>query len=203
MTLTLVKLAFAGLRSRLLASALTVVLCSAAAATIVLALEVGSTMRDPWQRTFTEANGAHVLANVASSADANKLADLPGVSQRDEPIPNANAAVVGTDHLQLAGLLSAATINKPVPIDGTTQPGDGIVLERSFADALGFTVGTTVRLAGPRGPVELRVGGYGGLPQPTALPAPQPRPGLGLPDHTRTGPAGHESLAVDRGCPAE
>lgn len=169
MTLTLIKLAFAGLRSRLLASALTVLLCSAAAATIVLAVEVGSTMRDPWERTFTEANGAHVLANVASSADANKLATLPGVSHRDEPIPNANAAVIGTtDHLQLAGLLSAATINEPVPIGGTTRPGDGIVLERSFADALELTVGTTVHLAGPRGPVALPVVG-------TAVSPSQPR----------------------------
>lgn len=41
MTATLVKLAFAGMRSRLLASALTVLLASSAAATIVLALEVG------------------------------------------------------------------------------------------------------------------------------------------------------------------
>ena len=64
MTVTLVKLAFAGIRSRLLASALTILLSSAAAATIVLALEVGATARDPWQRTFDAANGAHVLANV-------------------------------------------------------------------------------------------------------------------------------------------
>jgi hypothetical protein len=41
MTATLVKLAFAGIRSRLLASALTILLSSVAAATIVLALEVG------------------------------------------------------------------------------------------------------------------------------------------------------------------
>ena len=89
MTATLVRLAFAGIRSRLLASVLTIVLASAAAATIVLALEVGATARDPWQRTFEAANGAHVLANVPSQADARAIARLPGVAERDAPVPTA------------------------------------------------------------------------------------------------------------------
>jgi hypothetical protein len=63
MTVTLVKLAFAGIRSRLLASLLTILLSGAATATIVLALEVGATARDPWQRTFNATNGAHVLVS--------------------------------------------------------------------------------------------------------------------------------------------
>jgi len=45
MTITLIRLAFAGIRSRILASALTILLCTASAATIVLALEVGATVR--------------------------------------------------------------------------------------------------------------------------------------------------------------
>ena len=141
MTATLVKLAFTGIRSRLLASALTILLTSAAAATIVVALEVGETARDPWQRTFDAANGAHVLATVPSQADASRIATLPGVAERDEPIPNANARVVsgsGTDRLQLAGLRSRAHVNAPVRTEGAAPPTDGIVLERSFADALGL-----------------------------------------------------------------
>jgi hypothetical protein len=70
MTVLLFKLALAGIRSRLLASALTIAIAAAAVATIVLALEVRSTGLDPWQRTFAEANGAHVLALVPSQADA-------------------------------------------------------------------------------------------------------------------------------------
>ena len=53
MTGLLLKLAFAGIRSRLLASALTIAIAGAAAAMIVLALEVRSSGLDPWQRTFT------------------------------------------------------------------------------------------------------------------------------------------------------
>jgi ABC-type lipoprotein release transport system permease subunit len=171
MTVTLIKLAFAGIRSRLLASALTILLSSAAAATIVLALEVGATARDPWQRTFDAANGAHVLADVPSEADARAIAALPGVAERDQPFPNAMASLVshgGTDRLQLAGLRSPARVNTPLRTAGAAPPADGIVLERSFADAVGIRVGSTLRLAGAGGPVELPVVG-------TAISPSQPR----------------------------
>jgi putative ABC transport system permease protein len=171
MTATLVKLAFAGIRSRLLASALTILLASAATATIVLALEVGQTARDPWQRTFDAANGAHVLANVPSQDDARAVATLPGVAERDEPVPMARASVAsgaGTDRLLLAGLRSPARVNAPVRTQGADPPADGVVLERSFADALGLRVGTALRLAAAGGPIELPIVG-------TAISPSQPR----------------------------
>lgn len=171
MTITLVKLAFAGIRSRLLASALTILICSAAAATIVLALEVGATARDPWQRTFSAANGAHVLANAASATDARTIATLPGVAERDDPIPIANTSIAmpgTTDRIQLAGLSSPPRVNTPVRTDGSRFPADGIVLERSFAAALGLRVGTTLRLTAAGGPIELPIVG-------TAISPSQPR----------------------------
>jgi ABC-type lipoprotein release transport system permease subunit len=160
MTATLVKLAFAGIRARTLPSALTILLAAAAAATIVIALEVGGTGRDPWQRTFDAANGAHVLALVPSQADARAIAALPGVAQPDDPVPSVVVpAGGGTDRLQLAGLRAPARVNAPVRTDGAAPPADGIVLERSFADALGLRVGNTLRLAGAEGPVQLPVVG--------------------------------------------
>jgi putative ABC transport system permease protein len=171
MTVILVKLAFSGIRSRLLASALTILLSSAAAATIVLALEVGGTARDPWQRTFDAANGAHVVANVASPADARAIATLPGVAERDQPVPSAFADVAsggGTDRLQLTGLDAPARVNAPVRTEGAAPPADGIVLERSFAEVLGLRVGGTLRLAGAGEPVELAIVG-------TAISPSQPR----------------------------
>ena len=171
MTATLIKLAFAGIRSRLLASVLTILLTSAAAATIVLALEVGATARDPWQRTFTAANGAHVLANVPSQADARAIAALPGVAERDEPVPMAGASVArrgGTDRLLLAGLPARPRVNTPVRTAGSALREDGVVLERSFADALGLEVGTPLRLTAAGGPIELPILG-------TAISPSQPR----------------------------
>jgi putative ABC transport system permease protein len=178
MTATLFKLAFAGIRSRLLASTLTVLLSSAAAATIVLALEVGGTARDPWQRTFDAANGAHVLADVRSQADAGAIAALPGVAERDEPVPHVSAAVAGggTDRVQLEGLSAPARVNTPVRMEGVAPPASGIVLERSFADALGLRVGGTLRLAGADGPVELPIAGT--AISPSQPPYPRRNPGL-------------------------
>jgi hypothetical protein len=68
MNALLIRLAFAGIRARLLASTLTILIAAAIAATVVIALEVGATGRDPWQRTFNAAHGADVLAMVSTEA---------------------------------------------------------------------------------------------------------------------------------------
>jgi ABC-type antimicrobial peptide transport system permease subunit len=181
MTVTLVKLAFAGIRSRLLASLLTILLSGAATATIVLALEVGATARDPWQRTFNAANGAHVLATSRSEADARTVRALPGIAERDPVIPSAFTTLTTSagesEPLELAGLRPSTGVNAPVRTEGSKPREGGIVLERSLAEALGVPVGTTLRFAAPGRPVELPVIG-------TAISPSQPRyprsnPGVG------------------------
>jgi putative ABC transport system permease protein len=177
MTLVLGKLAFAGIRSRLLASALTILLSAAAAATIVITLEVGATTRDPWQRTFDAANGAHVVATAPSQADARAIAALPGVAERDDPVPRAIVATVaGDDQLHVAGLRAPARIDKPVRIAGSGVREGGIVLERSFAEAVGLRIGETIRLAGAAGPIGLPV--VGSAISPSQPRSPLRRPGL-------------------------
>jgi putative ABC transport system permease protein len=173
MTGTLVKLAFAGIRARLLASALTILLSGTAAATIVLRLEVGATVRDPWRRTFDAAHGAHVLANVQSEADARTIRALPGIADHGPAVPSANVSVTtqagDTDRLQLAGLPARPQVNRPVRTEGSELRHDAIVLERSFAEALGLGVGASVRLADSGGgSVELPIVG-------TAISPSQPR----------------------------
>jgi putative ABC transport system permease protein len=172
MTPTLFKLAFAGIRSRLLASALTILLSSVAAATIVLALEVGATGRDPWQRTFDAANGAHVTADVGSEADAREIAALPGVAQRGAAFPSATTRVTisrgTTEPLRLAGLSPATRVDVPVRTEGSRLREGGIVLERSLASALHLRVGTRMRFAAPGGSITLPVLG-------TAISPSQPR----------------------------
>jgi putative ABC transport system permease protein len=172
MTATLFKLAFSGMRSRLLASALTILLSSAAAATIVLALEVGATARDPWQRTFDAAHGAHVIATAPSEADARAIGTLPGVAERARTVPSATATATitpgDTEPLDVSGLRPPVRVDAPVRTAGSPLREGGIVLERSLADALGLTVGTKLRFAAPDGPVELTVIG-------TAISPGQPR----------------------------
>jgi putative ABC transport system permease protein len=179
MTVVLFKLAFAGIRSRLLASALTIAIAAAAVATIVLALEVRSSGVDPWQRTFAMANGAHVLAFVPSQADAAAIGDLPGVTERGRPVPLVWATVGprgSTDQVQLAGLSGRTTVNKPVVTAGSHLRDDGIVLERSLANALGIEVGATQTVSSRRGAIDLSVLGTAVVPSQPRYP--RRRPGL-------------------------
>jgi ABC-type lipoprotein release transport system permease subunit len=168
MTATLIRLAFSGIRSRALASALTVFLAAAAAATVVLALEVGETGRDPWQRTFVAAHGAHVLANVGSEREARALQSLEGVTEAGAPVPEMTVDVetaAGLEPLRLFGLAGRPRVNVPV---GTATPGGGIVLERSVADVLGLE--TRVTVAGH----SLRVAGTAILPSVSRFPRSNP-----------------------------
>ncbi len=177
MTGLLFRLAFAGVRSRLLASALTIAIAGAAAATIVLALEVRSSGRDPWQQTFDAANGAHVLASVPSEADAQALAELPGITERGAPVPLVRATVgppESTERAELAGLSGRTAVNMPVLTDGSELRGGGIVLERSLARALGIEVGATLELTTPRGSVELPVLGTAVVPSQPRYPRRNP-----------------------------
>jgi putative ABC transport system permease protein len=180
MTLTLCRLAFSGIRSRLLAAALTVVITAAAAATLVIALEVRGSGVDPWQRTFQAAHGAHVLAFVPSLADAQAVAALPGVAERDEPLANVTktATINGrSEPLQFAGLGDRPRINAPVRTEGASQPGSGIVLERSFADALDIAVESTIDVPTPAGAMRLTVVGTAVSPSQSRYP--RQNPGFG------------------------
>ena len=194
MTALIVKLAFAGIRSRLLASALTIAIAGAASATIVLALEVRSSGLDPWQQTFDAANGAHVLAYASSQADARALAELPGVTERDAPVPLAMATVGppgSTDRVFLAGLSGRPAVNMPVLTAGSPLSEGGIVLERSLANALGIDVGATLAVTSGRGTIDLPVLGTAVVPSQPRYP--RRNPGLAW-----VTPATLERVAPDR-----
>ena len=181
MTALLFKLAFAGIRSRLLASALTIAIAGAAAATIVLALEVRSSGRDPWQQTFDAANGAHVLVFAHSQADARAIANLPGVTERDAPVPLVTATLGptlglpgSTDRVELAGLSGRTAVNTPVRTSGSQLREGGVVLERSLARALGIEAGATLELTTRRGSVDLPVLGTAVVPSQPRYPRRNP-----------------------------
>jgi putative ABC transport system permease protein len=180
MTVTLFRLAFAGIRSRLLGAILTIVITSAAAATLVIALEVRGSGVDPWQRTFQAAHGAHVLALVPSLADAHTVAALPGVAERDDPVPSTvGTATIGghSEPLLVAGLGGRPRINAPVRTEGASQPGSGIVLERSLADAQHIAVGSTIDVPSHAGAMRLTVVGTAISPSQSRYP--RQTPGLG------------------------
>jgi putative ABC transport system permease protein len=177
MTITLVRLAFAGIRSRLLATGLTVLLAAAAAGTVVLVLEVGDTGRAPWARTFAAAHGAHVLANVPTREAAEALRSLDGVAESADPVPETTLRLEdgdGGEPLRVAGLSGTPAVNHPVATSGTAVPGPGVVLERSLARVLGLGVGDRVRLGGTGGREPLTVVGTAILPNQQRYPRANP-----------------------------
>ena len=175
------RLGFAGIRSRLLASALTVAIAAAAVVTVVIALEVRSTGVDPWQRTFAEANGAHVLAFVQSRADAVAIGELPGVTERSAPTPLVLATFGergSSELVQLAGLSRPPIVNTPLRTAGSPLRDDGVVLERSLARALGLAAGDTVEVTsrGRGSSIEIPVLGTAVVPSQARYP--RSKPGL-------------------------
>jgi putative ABC transport system permease protein len=162
----------------------------------LLALEVRSSGRDPWQQTFDAANGAHVLALVPSQAEARAIANLPGVTERGAPVPLVTATLGppgSSDRADLAGLSGRTVVNMPVRTAGSPLRQGGIVLERSFANAVGIEVGATLAVTTRRGSIDLPVLGTAVVPSQPRYP--RRNPGLAWvtsatlervePDHTR------------------
>jgi putative ABC transport system permease protein len=180
MTVLLARLAFAGIRSRLLASVLTIAIAAAAVATIVLALEVRSSGIDPWQRTFDAANGAHVLAFVPSRADAVAIGELPGVTERSAPVPLVLATVGPRESelVLLAGLSRPPVVNTPLRTAGSPLRDGGIVLERSLARALGLGVGDTVEVTSRGRDRSIEIPVLGTAVVPSQARYPRSKPGL-------------------------
>jgi putative ABC transport system permease protein len=168
----LARIAFAGIRARMLASILTVAIAAAVAAALVLALEVRATSVDPWQRTFDAAHGAHALANTPTETEARAFAARPGVSERAAPIPITTTEIElrsgETVDVFVAGLTGKPQVDAPVTTQGSMPHDDQIVLERSLAEALKIDVDATIDVAGPHGAIPLRVVG-------TAISPAQPR----------------------------
>ncbi len=174
---TLLRLAFAGIRTRALSSVLTIILTGAAAATIVLTLEVRATAVDPWMRTFDAAHGAHVLATVNTEREAATIAGLLGVAERDTPVPFIRTTMaVGGDEEQvlLAGLDKQPAINTPVLTEGEEVDPGGIVLERSFAHVLHIPLGAEIDFPTANSPITLAVVGTAISPSQNRYPRSNP-----------------------------
>jgi putative ABC transport system permease protein len=118
-----------------------------------------------------------VLAYVPSQADALALAERPGVTERGAPVPLVTATVGppgSTERVFLAGLSGRTPVNMPVLTAGSPLREDGIVLERSLADALGVEVGATLAVSSGRGSIDLPVLGTAVVPSQPRYPRRNP-----------------------------
>jgi putative ABC transport system permease protein len=156
------------LRRRPGPAVLLVLAITAATATLALGLVLHGVASQPYQQTKAATNGPDVVAEVGGrafgpqgpglagksqvAAQVKRLTRAPGVTGYSGPYPVASAV------LRVRGLLAAveaegraqapAAVDQPKVTAGTWVHGGGIVLERTFAEALGVSVGGTVTLDG-------------------------------------------------------
>jgi hypothetical protein len=145
------RLAARDLRHRPVQAVLLLLAITAATATLTMGLALNGVTSSPYLRTRAATRGPDIVAFV-SPAQAARLVTAPGVTARSGPYPLAAATLVAHGHtvpVQAEGRDEApAAVDQPALARGTwVRPGE-VVLERTFAEALGAGVGDAVTLNG-------------------------------------------------------
>jgi putative ABC transport system permease protein len=160
------------LRHRPGPAVLLVLAITAATATLTLGLVLHGVTSQPFQQTKAATKGPDVVAQIGGpmlvphgpqqgtptvsasvvAAQVKRLTQAPGVTGRSGPYPIASAV------LRVRGLAvqaevegrgeAPASLEQPAVTSGSWVRPGGIVLERTFADALGVGVGDQVTLDG-------------------------------------------------------
>jgi putative ABC transport system permease protein len=147
------RLAARDVRHHLAQAVLVVVAIAAAVAALTMGLAMnGVTTQHPYAATRAATKGPDVVAYLTSASQAKKLADASGVARYSGPFPVASATIRFDGRLADAfaeGRSTApAAVDQPLLTAGSWVRPGGVVLERTFADALGVTVGDRVSLNG-------------------------------------------------------
>jgi putative ABC transport system permease protein len=140
---------------------LLVLAITAATATLTLGLVLHGVISQPYQQTRAATKGPDVVAlfsgqsglnQAQTTAQLTKLAHAQGVIGSSGPFPVASAVLRYhglTDAVAAEGRAGAPmSVEQPEVLAGTWVRPGGIVLERSFAAALGVGVGDRVTLDG-------------------------------------------------------
>ncbi len=170
--------------------ALFVVLASAGIiASLLLAGSLFSYAANPWQRIFTQSQGAHIWLHTRAGADTDALSGVDGVAALAGPFRTAATTVESRGARAGVTLRAAAAVppetGRPLVTAGSwlAPPDDGapagtVVLEASVAQALWAEPGDTVQVTGSKGaPHALRVSGIAEAAEPRYQPG--GGPGIG------------------------
>jgi putative ABC transport system permease protein len=146
------RLAARDVRRHLAQAALLAVAIAAATATLTMALALNGVTSQPYAATRAATEGPDLVAYMTSAAVAKNLIHASGVTASSGPFPVVSAVIRfdgRTAEVFAEGRDTApAAVDQPdVTAGGWVRPG-GIVLERTFADALGVSVGDRVTLNG-------------------------------------------------------
>jgi putative ABC transport system permease protein len=146
-------LAWRNLRRRPGAAALLLIAMSVATATLTMALSVQNGARAPWDRMFTETDGAQILANSEHLDLLESLVHAPSVVGFIGPFPLYHKAAFVHGYPVRLTLIGRDTLNTPidhplVTIGVGDLSGAGIVLEQSVADTVHAQIGDPIQVDG-------------------------------------------------------
>src|SRR5258707_1957142 len=163
------RLAARDLRRRQGQAVLLLLAITAATATLTLGLVLHGLTSHPYQQTRAATNGPDVVAQLGGpaagphgpgqvnpgpqvQAQVKALVRAPGVTGHSGPYPVAGAVLRAhgrTAAVEAEGRdQAAASVDQPKLTAGSWVRPGGVVLERTFADALGAGVGDRVTLNG-------------------------------------------------------
>ena len=147
------RLAARDVRHHLGQAALLVVAIAAAAAALTMGIALnGVTTQRPYATTRAATKGPDVVAYLTSASQATKLVDASGVASHSGPYPVASATIRFDGRLAdvlVEGRSTApAAVDQPLLTTGNWVRSNGVVIERTFADALGVSIGDRVSLNG-------------------------------------------------------
>ena len=153
------RLAARDLRRRPAQAGLLLLVIMAATATLTLGLALHGATSQPYERTRAATNGPDVLAQLGGSgqpeqlsAQVRALLGIPGVTGHSGPYPIASAVVRAGSRAAVAmteGRDEApAAVDQPALTQGSWVRRGGVVIERTFADALGVSAGDRITLNG-------------------------------------------------------
>ncbi|HEY6480703.1 MAG TPA: ABC transporter permease [Streptosporangiaceae bacterium] len=151
--LLVVRLAARDVRRHAAQALLLVIAIAASAATLTLGLALnGVTSQSPYLATRAATKGPDVVAYLTSAAQARSLVSASGVTGHSGPFPVASATIRfdgrQADVFAQGRSTAPAAIDQPLLTAGSWVRPGGVVIERTFADALGVTAGDRVSVGG-------------------------------------------------------
>lgn len=145
------RLAMRDVRHHIAQAVLLVVAIAASTATLTMALALnGVTSQPPYAATRAATKGPDVVAYLASTSKARSLVNAPGVVNHSGPFPVASGIIRfdgrQADIFAEGRSTAPAHVDQPLVTAGTWVRPGRIVIQRTFADALGVSVGDHVTL---------------------------------------------------------
>jgi putative ABC transport system permease protein len=150
--LVVVRLAARDLRRHPAQAVLLLLAITTATTVLTLGLALSGVTSQPYQQTRAATNGPDVVAQLNTPGQAQALIHATGVTAAGGPYPVVYAVLRAggrTAGAQTEGRTEApAAVDQPKLTAGTWIRPGGVVIERTFAEALGVGVGSRITLNG-------------------------------------------------------